>query len=82
MCVHAQLCLTLGNPMDRSLPGSSLHGIVQTNTGVLSTPVENFWSTGQLYKILLYKISPTLTSNWPLLGLLHWQWDSLPLSHL
>ena len=25
----AQLCLTLGNPMDCSLPGSSVHGIFQ-----------------------------------------------------
>ena len=25
----AQLCLTLGDPMDCSLPGSSIHGIVQ-----------------------------------------------------
>ena len=26
----AQLCLTLCNPMDYSLPGSSVHGILQT----------------------------------------------------
>ena len=26
----AQLCLTLGNPMDCSSPGSSVHGIPQT----------------------------------------------------
>ena len=25
----AQLCLTLSDPMDRSLPGSSIHGIFQ-----------------------------------------------------
>ena len=25
----AQLCLTLSDPMDRSLPGSSIHGILQ-----------------------------------------------------
>ena len=32
MCVCvlvAQSCLTLCNPMDRSLPGSSVHGILQ-----------------------------------------------------
>ena len=29
VCVHAQLCLTLCNPMDCSLPGSSVHGIFQ-----------------------------------------------------
>ena len=28
-CVHAQSCLTLCNPMDCSLPGSSVHGILQ-----------------------------------------------------
>ena len=26
---NVQLCLTRSNPMDRSLPGSSTHGIVQ-----------------------------------------------------
>ena len=26
----AQLCLTVSNPMDRSLPGFSIHGIFQT----------------------------------------------------
>ena len=29
MCVCAQSCLTLCNPMDCSLPGSSVHGILQ-----------------------------------------------------
>ena len=28
-CLVAQLCLTLCDPMDCSLPGSSLHGILQ-----------------------------------------------------
>ena len=28
-CVHAQLCLTLCNPLDCSPPGSSVHGILQ-----------------------------------------------------
>ena len=27
--VHAKLSLTLGDPMDSSLPGSSVHGILQ-----------------------------------------------------
>ena len=34
-CVHAkslQLCSTLWNPMDCSLPGSSVHGILQAST--------------------------------------------------
>ena len=29
MCVHAQSCLTLCDPMDCSPPGSSVHGILQ-----------------------------------------------------
>ena len=29
VCVCAQSCLTLRNPMDCSLPGSSVHGIFQ-----------------------------------------------------
>ena len=29
LCMRAQLCLTLGDPMDCSLPGSSVHGIFQ-----------------------------------------------------
>ena len=34
-CVHAQLCLTLCDPIDCSPPGSSVHGIFQgKNTGV------------------------------------------------
>ena len=28
-CMHAQLCLTLCDPMDYSLPGYSVHGIIQ-----------------------------------------------------
>ena len=29
MCVHAQSCPALCGPMDYSLPGSSVHGILQ-----------------------------------------------------
>ena len=29
MCLVTQLCLTLCSPMDCSLPGSSVHGILQ-----------------------------------------------------
>ena len=31
-CVCAQLCLTLCNPKDGSLPGSSVHGIFPSKT--------------------------------------------------
>ena len=39
VCMHAQslqLCLTLCDPMDCSLPGSSVHGVLQARTGVVS----------------------------------------------
>ena len=32
MCVHTQLCLTLRNLKDSSLPGSSVHGIFQVRS--------------------------------------------------
>ena len=32
LCLVAQSCLTLGNPMDCSPPGSSIHGILQART--------------------------------------------------
>ena len=52
--------------MDCSLPGSSLHG---------DSPGKN---TGVGCHFLLEGIFPTQGLN---LGLLHWQVDSLPLSH-
>ena len=32
LCLVTQLCLTLCDPMDCSLPGSSVHGILQART--------------------------------------------------
>ena len=34
MCMHAQFCLTHCNPMDCSMPGSSVHGILQARIPV------------------------------------------------
>ena len=63
----AQLCPTLCDPMDCSLPGSSVHGIFQArNTGVSS----HFFLQG---------IFPTQGLNPCFLCLLHWQAESLPL---
>ena len=54
----AQLCLTLSDPMDCSLPGSSIHGIFQARllewvaiafSTVISSPVlfnRTFWDDG------------------------------------
>ena len=69
-CSVAQPCLTLRNPMDCSPPGSSVHQISQARI--------QEWVA----------ISFSRGSSWPrdwthsLLRLLHWQADSLPLSHL
>ena len=63
---NPQLCPTLCNPIDYSPLGTSVHGIF---------PGKN---TGVGCHSLLQGIFPTQGSN---LGLLHWQVDSLPLSH-
>ena len=60
---HIQLCAIL---LDCSLPSSSVHGILQKNTGVGC-------------HFLLQGIFQTQGSNPCLLCLLHWQVGSLPL---
>ena len=70
-CVHArsvaQWYPTLCNPMDCSLPGSSVHGIFQAR---ILERVAISYSRG---------IFPIQGSNPCLLHLLHWSVDSLPL---
>ena len=68
-CSIAQSCPALYDPMDWSLPGSSVHGILH-------------WGKNMGCHALLQGIFPTQGSNPHLLLLLHWQLDSLPLSHL
>ena len=58
----------LCDPMDRSLQGSSVHGILQPRI------------TGVDCHFLLQGIFPTEGSNPCLLYLLHWQAGSLPLA--
>ena len=65
-----QSCLTLCNPADYSLPGFSIHGILQAR--ILGWVTISF-SRG---------IFQTQGLNPSLLYLLHWQRDSLPLCHL
>ena len=65
---YAQLCLTVCDPMDCSPPGSSVHGIFQAR--ILEWVV-----------IPSSRIFPIQGSNPRLLHILHWQVDSLPLSH-
>ena len=67
LCLVAQLCLTLCNPIGCSPPGSSVLG---------DSPGKN---TGVSCHALLQEIFPTQESNPRLLHLLHWQAGSLPL---
>ena len=65
-CVSCSVCLTLCDPTDCSPPGSFIHGVFQAK------------KTGVGYHFLLPGIVPTQGWN-P--HLLHWQVDSLLLSH-
>ena len=60
---------TLCNPMDCSLPGSSVHGILQAK--ILEQVAISYQG-----------IFPTQRSNSCLLPFLPWQVESLPLHHL
>ena len=64
-----QSCLTLCNPVDCSLPRSSVHGIFPGKR------------TGVGCHFLLQRIFPTQGSNPYLLCLWHCKWIFLPLSH-
>ena len=69
MCAKLlQLCLTLCDPMDCSLPDSSVHGI---------SPGKD---AGVSCHTLLQGIFPNQGWNPQLLCLLHWQAGSLPLA--
>ena len=68
LCVCAQSCLTLCQPIDFGRPGSSVYGILQAR-----------WVAGMGCHFLLQGIFPTRGLNTRLLHLLHWQVDSLPL---
>ena len=74
-CVCAQSCLTLCNPMDYSLPGSSVHGILQARML-------------EWVAISFVRVS-SQPSNWTLVScvgrqiLYHWAtWEVLPLKIL
>ena len=69
VCVCAHLCQILCNPMDCSPPGSPAHGISIKNSRV-----------GCYF--LIQEIFPIQGSYPCFLHPLHWQVDSLPLSHL
>ena len=63
VCACAQSCLTLRDPMDCSLPGSSVHGIFQTR--ILERVVISFSSISSWLggRILVSLASPTLAGR-------------------
>ena len=65
LCVHAQLCPTLCDPMDCSLPDSYVHG---------DSPGK---STGVGCHFLFQGVFPAQGLNPCLLRFLHWQTDTL-----
>ena len=67
VCACGQSCPTLCNPMDCSLPASSIHGDFFK---------QEYWSG------LPFPPPGDLPDPWSNLSLLLWQADSLPLSHL
>ena len=68
MCVCSQSCLILCDPMDYSPPSSSVHGIFQAR--IL-----------ELVAILYSGGSSQPRDQTGISSLLHWQADTLPLSH-
>ena len=75
----AQSCSTLGDPMDRSLPGSSAHGIFQARVlewGAIAFSLGK--NTGADCHALLQGIFPT-QGSYP--GLPHWRQILYRLSH-
>ena len=64
LCVHAQLCLTLWDPMDCRLPGFSVHGISQVR--ILEwTAISYFRGSSRP------RDWPNLEKNWPQIK--HWR---------
>ena len=68
-CLVAQSCPTLCDPMDCSLPGSSVYRIIAGK------------NTGAGCHFLLQGLFQTQRSKPPVLHFLHWQMDSLPVHH-
>ena len=71
VCVRDLSCLTLCNPMDCSLPGSSVHGSFKAR---ILEWVAISYSRGSS--------QPSDRTHVYYVGILHWQVDSLPLHHL
>ena len=62
----AQLCLTLRNPMDCSLPGSSVHGILQARVlewGAIAFSITVVYTRIKYLQIMLIKGQDLFTEN-------------------
>ena len=60
----AQLCLTFSDPMDCSLPGSSVHGIFQARVlewGAIAFSSTSTYSNYSLYAVLACSVTSSLT---------------------
>ena len=60
----AQSCLTLSDPMDYSLPGSSIHGIFQARVlewGAIAFSEDN--SRHQLFSVIMFDSFSILTDS-------------------
>ena len=60
----AQSCLTLSDPMDYSLPGSSIHGIFQARVlewGAIACSEDN--SRHQLFSVIMFDSFSILTDS-------------------
>ena len=73
-----QLCLTLCNPMDRSLPGSSVHGIFQTRVLEWGAIVTGTWNVRSMNKGKLNVIQEEMARlNVNILGINELKWTRM-----
>ena len=61
----AQSCPTLCNPMDCSLPGSSLHGILQARVKVIAIKYECLFPVGTEIKLYLIYLDAIFFNFFP-----------------
>ena len=69
-CVHVKLlqsCLTLYDPMDHSLPGSSVHGILQARVLEWDAIAFSEAHSIQIYKYVMHEFHLLISFQQPLL---------------
>ena len=68
----AQSCPTLSDPMDCSLPGSSVHGIFPGKSTGVGCQIKRLYSTYSYYKIWLYSLCCPLSMGILQARILEW----------